>query len=93
MVASAEFARFLHDELAPLGYITTRRTFGKSGVLGEGVMFGMVTGGSTPGRREATMTSRSCRGGRLLRDLDRLAEHEGAWELLLRRRLRPEGDR
>jgi hypothetical protein len=30
---------------------------------------------------------------RLLRDLDRLAEHEGAWDLLLQRRLRPEGDR
>jgi DNA transformation protein len=43
MVASTEFASFLHDELAPLGYITTRRMFGKTGVFCEGVMFGMVT--------------------------------------------------
>jgi len=43
MVASAEFASFLCDELAPLGFITTRRMFGKTGVFCEGVMFGMVT--------------------------------------------------
>lgn len=43
MVASVEFASFLRDELAPLGYITTRRMFGKTGVFCEGVMFGMVT--------------------------------------------------
>ena len=43
MVASTEFASFLRDELAPLGYITTRRMFGKTGVFCEGVMFGMVT--------------------------------------------------
>ena len=44
MVASTEFASFLHDQLAPLGYVTTRRMFGKTGVFCEGVMFGIVTG-------------------------------------------------
>jgi len=44
MVASTEFASFLGDQLAPLGDVTTRRMFGKTGVFCEGVMFGMVTG-------------------------------------------------
>lgn len=43
MVASAEFAEFLRDQLAALGRITTRRMFGKSGVFCDGVMIGMVT--------------------------------------------------
>jgi DNA transformation protein len=43
MVASAECAALLADELAPLGSITTRRMFGKTGVFCEGVMLGMVT--------------------------------------------------
>jgi DNA transformation protein len=43
MVASAEYARFLCDELAPVGYVTTRRMFGKTGVFCDGVMFAMVT--------------------------------------------------
>jgi DNA transformation protein len=43
MAASIEFATFLCDELAPLGFVTTRRMFGKTGVFCEGVMFGMVT--------------------------------------------------
>jgi DNA transformation protein and related proteins len=43
VVASAEFAEFLREQLAPLGRITTRRMFGKTGVFCEGVMFGMVT--------------------------------------------------
>lgn len=43
MVASAEFAGFLRDQLAALGRITTRRMFGKSGVFCDGVMIGMVT--------------------------------------------------
>ena len=43
MVASTEYASFLRDQLAPLGYVTTRRMFGKTGVFCEGVMFGMVT--------------------------------------------------
>ena len=43
MVASADFAEFLRDQLAPLGHITTRRMFGKTGVFCQGVMLGMVT--------------------------------------------------
>jgi DNA transformation protein len=43
MVASTEFASFLRDQLAPLGYVTMRRMFGKTGVFCEGLMFGMVT--------------------------------------------------
>lgn len=43
MVASTEFASFLREQLAPLGYVTTRRMFGKTGVFCDGVMFGMVT--------------------------------------------------
>jgi len=43
MVASASFAEFLHEQLAPLGRITVRRMFGKTGVFCDGVMFGMVT--------------------------------------------------
>jgi DNA transformation protein len=43
MVASASFAEFLREQLAPLGRITVRRMFGKTGVFCDGVMFGMVT--------------------------------------------------
>ncbi|HVH79986.1 MAG TPA: TfoX/Sxy family protein [Stellaceae bacterium] len=43
MVASADFAEFLRDHLAPLGHITMRRMFGKTGVFCDGLMFGMVT--------------------------------------------------
>jgi DNA transformation protein len=43
MVASDSFATFLREELAPLGRITTRRMFGKTGVFCDGLMFGMVT--------------------------------------------------
>jgi DNA transformation protein len=43
MVASADFVEFLQEQLAPLGRITTRRMFGKTGVFCGGVMFGMVT--------------------------------------------------
>ena len=43
MVASETFAEFLREQLAPLGGITMRRMFGKTGVFGDGVMFGMVT--------------------------------------------------
>jgi len=43
MVASAGFADFLCDQLAPLGRITIRRMFGKSGVFCNGLMLGMVT--------------------------------------------------
>ncbi|HEV7260785.1 MAG TPA: TfoX/Sxy family protein [Bosea sp. (in: a-proteobacteria)] len=42
MVASHGFAEFLREQLAPLGRITTRRMFGKTGVFCDGLMFGMV---------------------------------------------------
>jgi DNA transformation protein and related proteins len=42
MVASDSFAEFLREQLAPLGHITMRRMFGKTGVFCEGLMFGMV---------------------------------------------------
>ena len=43
MVASDSFAEFLREQLAPLGRVTLRRMFGKTGVFCDGVMFGMVT--------------------------------------------------
>jgi len=43
MVASDGFAEFLSEQLAPLGHITMRRMFGKTGVFCEGLMLGMVT--------------------------------------------------
>ena len=43
MVASDDFAGFMRDQLAPLGRITMRRMFGKTGVFCDGLMFGMVT--------------------------------------------------
>ena len=43
MVASDGFAEFLRDQLAPLGHITLRRMFGKTGVFCNGLMLGMVT--------------------------------------------------
>jgi DNA transformation protein len=43
MVASDGFAEFLREELAPLGRVTMRRMFGKTGVFCDGLMFGMVT--------------------------------------------------
>jgi len=43
MVASDSFAEFLHELLAPLGRVTIRRMFGKTGVFCEGLMLGMVT--------------------------------------------------
>jgi DNA transformation protein and related proteins len=43
MVASDGFAEFLREQLAPLGRVTMRRMFGKTGVFCDGVMFGMVT--------------------------------------------------
>jgi DNA transformation protein and related proteins len=42
MVASDGFAEFLRDQLAPLGSITMRRMFGKTGVFCDGFMLGMV---------------------------------------------------
>jgi DNA transformation protein and related proteins len=43
MVASAAFAEFLREQMAPLGHVALRRMFGKAGLFCEGVMFGMVT--------------------------------------------------
>ena len=43
MVASDGFAEFLREQLAPLGRVTMRRMFGKTGVFCHGLMFGMVT--------------------------------------------------
>jgi DNA transformation protein len=42
MVASDSFAEFLREQLAPLGRVTMRRMFGKTGVFCGGVMFAMV---------------------------------------------------
>src|SRR4051812_9480291 len=43
MVASGSFAAFLREQLAPLGPVTMRRMFGKTGVFCDRVMFGMVS--------------------------------------------------
>jgi DNA transformation protein and related proteins len=43
MVASDGFAEFLREQLAPLGRVTMRRMFGKTGIFCDGLMFGMVT--------------------------------------------------
>ena len=42
MVASESFAEFLREQLAPLGRVTLRRMFGKTGVFCDGLMLGMV---------------------------------------------------
>jgi DNA transformation protein len=42
MVASDGYAEFLRDQFAPLGRITMRRMFGKTGVFCDGFMLGMV---------------------------------------------------
>ena len=42
MVASTQFAELLREQLAPLGAITLRRMFGKTGVFCDGVMLGMM---------------------------------------------------
>ncbi len=43
MLASDGFAEFLREQLAPIGRVTMRRVFGKTGVFCGGFMFGMVT--------------------------------------------------
>jgi DNA transformation protein and related proteins len=43
MVASETFAEFLREQLVPLGHVTMRRMFGKTGVFCDGVMLAMVT--------------------------------------------------
>ena len=42
MTASEGFAEFLREQLAPLGRVTMRRMFGKTGVFCDGVMLAMV---------------------------------------------------
>jgi DNA transformation protein len=42
MVASNSFAEFLREQFTPLGHITVRRMFGKTGVFCDGLMLGMV---------------------------------------------------
>jgi DNA transformation protein len=42
MVASGTFAEFLREQLAPLGRVTMRRMFGRTGVFLDGAMFGML---------------------------------------------------
>jgi len=42
MVASDSFAEFLREQLAPLGHLSMRRMFGKTGLFCDGVMIGMV---------------------------------------------------
>ncbi len=42
MVASDSFAEFLREQLAPLGHVSMRRMFGKTGVFCDGLMLGMV---------------------------------------------------
>jgi DNA transformation protein and related proteins len=43
MVASESYAEFLREQFAPLGRVSMRRMFGKTGVFCDGVMFAMVT--------------------------------------------------
>jgi DNA transformation protein and related proteins len=43
MVASRSFSEFLIEQLVPLGRVTLRRMFGKTGVFCDGVMLGMIT--------------------------------------------------
>jgi DNA transformation protein len=43
MSASESFADFLREQFAPLGRVTMRRMFGKTGVFCDGLMLGMVT--------------------------------------------------
>ena len=42
MVASDSFGEFLREQFAPLGHVTLRRMFGKTGVFCDGLMLGMV---------------------------------------------------
>jgi len=42
MVASDSFAEFVCEQLAPLGRVSLRRMFGKTGVFCDGLMLGMV---------------------------------------------------
>jgi len=46
MVLGDDSVRFLRERLAALGTITTRRMFGSVGVFCDGVMMGILAGGS-----------------------------------------------
>lgn len=46
MAAGDGFAELLREQLAPLGPLSLRRMFGKTGVFCGGVMFGMVQDGA-----------------------------------------------
>jgi DNA transformation protein len=43
LVATDSFAEFLSEQLAPMGRVTLRRMFGKTGVFCGGLMFAMVS--------------------------------------------------
>lgn len=43
MAASDGFAEFIREQLAPLGRMTTRRMFGKTGVFCRGLMLGIIS--------------------------------------------------
>jgi DNA transformation protein len=43
MTASASFAEFLSEQLAPLGGVTMRRMFGKTGLFCDALILGLVT--------------------------------------------------
>lgn len=42
MVATDSFIEFLREQFEPLGHLTFRRMFGKTGVFCDGLMLGMV---------------------------------------------------
>jgi len=42
MVASPDYVEFLREQFAPLGSISTRRMFGKTGIFHDGAMLGVV---------------------------------------------------
>ncbi|MDU3129502.1 MAG: TfoX/Sxy family protein, partial [Bradyrhizobium sp.] len=42
MVATPDYVEFLREQFAPLGSITLRRMFGKTGIFHDGAMLGMV---------------------------------------------------
>ncbi len=63
MVASAAFAEFLKEQLAPLGPVTLRLMFGKTGVSREGVMLGTPSISAGTAVRRAARTHRLGAGG------------------------------
>lgn len=43
MASSDRFAEFIREQLAPLGRVTTRRMFGKTGIFCHGLMLGIIS--------------------------------------------------